>query len=191
MDESVRIGIYDELRAKRDRYVASASPAVVRRILGQKTPVAPLKTPETPIREPSVRYTQAEVDKMIAAAVQKESDRHAAQIEAERLSQLALGPSVGEILAAISAATEYKRDDLVGPKQFKSVTRARMIAYYLLRRLRPDLSLPVIGKALGGRDHTTIISGVRRFNIDRSIPPLSTWLEHEALRPLIAKADGK
>ncbi len=42
-------------------------------------------------------------------------------------------------------------------------TRARMAAYSIAR-LRHKISLVKIGKLIGGRDHSTIIHGIKRCN---------------------------
>jgi len=42
------------------------------------------------------------------------------------------------------------------------IARPRQVAMYLAKQLTPR-SLPEIGKRFGGRDHTTIMHGVRRI----------------------------
>lgn len=51
---------------------------------------------------------------------------------------------------------------LISQKRVKSVARPRQIAMYVMREVCPHLSLPAIGRLLGGRDHTTILHGVQR-----------------------------
>ncbi|MDH7602594.1 MAG: chromosomal replication initiator protein DnaA [Armatimonadota bacterium] len=46
--------------------------------------------------------------------------------------------------------------DLKGPSRTKDVVIARQVAMYLMRQLT-DWSLPAIGRAFGGRDHTTVL----------------------------------
>lgn len=45
----------------------------------------------------------------------------------------------------------------------KGIARPRQAAMYCIRQLCPHLSFPEIGRRLGGRDHTTIIHGVRKI----------------------------
>lgn len=52
--------------------------------------------------------------------------------------------------------------DLVGPKRGKELVFPRQIAMYLCDNMTSE-SLQSIGKALGGRDHTTIIYGIRKI----------------------------
>jgi len=47
-------------------------------------------------------------------------------------------------------------EDLRGPSRSKDVVIARQVAMYLMRQLT-DWSLPAIGRAFGGRDHTTVL----------------------------------
>ena len=50
-------------------------------------------------------------------------------------------------------------DDLTGPSRRQPLARSRQIAMYLCRE-HTDLSLPKIGSAFGGRDHTTVLHAV-------------------------------
>lgn len=54
------------------------------------------------------------------------------------------------------------RDDLLGQSRSRPLVAARQIAMYLCRDLTP-LSLPKIGDAFGGRDHTTVMHGVAKI----------------------------
>ena len=48
------------------------------------------------------------------------------------------------------------REELLGPSRSRPLVTARQVAMYLCRELTP-LSLPKIGDAFGGRDHTTVM----------------------------------
>jgi chromosomal replication initiator protein len=52
-------------------------------------------------------------------------------------------------------------DDLTGPSRRQPLARSRQISMYLCRE-HTDLSLPKIGSAFGGRDHTTVLHAVDR-----------------------------
>ena len=52
--------------------------------------------------------------------------------------------------------------DLIGPKRPKEIAFGRQIAMYLVRELL-GTSLPAIGNAFGGRDHTTVMYACRQI----------------------------
>ena len=52
-------------------------------------------------------------------------------------------------------------EELVGERRTKRVVVPRQVAMYLSRELT-DASLPAIGRAFGGRDHTTVIYAVQK-----------------------------
>lgn len=52
--------------------------------------------------------------------------------------------------------------EMTSNRRPKDVALARQVAYYLARELTP-LSLPSIGRRFGGRDHTTVLHGIRRI----------------------------
>jgi chromosomal replication initiation ATPase DnaA len=58
--------------------------------------------------------------------------------------------------------------DLVGPSRCRQVSQARGLAMYLARRLTTQ-SLQSIGDAFGGRDHTTVMHGIRGTELRRSL----------------------
>jgi chromosomal replication initiator protein len=55
-----------------------------------------------------------------------------------------------------------KLHDLKGPKRHRAVAHPRMVAMYLARRLTA-MSYPEIGSRFGGKDHSTVISAVRKI----------------------------
>ncbi len=74
-------------------------------------------------------------------------------------SQRPLHPD--EIIGATAAASGLSPADLIGPSRRQPLVRARQTAMYLCRELT-DLSLPKIGRAFGGRDHTTVMHALDR-----------------------------
>ncbi len=66
-----------------------------------------------------------------------------------------------EIIGATAAATGLSPADLIGQSRRQPLVRARQTAMYLCRELT-DLSLPKIGRAFGGRDHTTVMHALDR-----------------------------
>ncbi len=82
------------------------------------------------------------------------------------LKDLITDSAAGEITsAAIMAQTaDYfglSIEDLSGSSRSRVLVTARQIAMYLCRELT-DLSLPKIGQAFGGRDHTTVMHANRK-----------------------------
>lgn len=59
---------------------------------------------------------------------------------------------------------------IVGHGRSRRIVRIRHQIMYDLR-FGLHLSLPEIGKALGGRDHTTILHGVRKIEASRALQP--------------------
>lgn len=70
--------------------------------------------------------------------------------------------SAQEIIAAVARAHGVTVGDMKGPRRWITFVNARHHAVALIVRMRPDLSLPLIGKILN-RDHTTIINARRRW----------------------------
>ena len=74
------------------------------------------------------------------------------------------GPEItaGQIMTATAAYFGVTVDDLCGSSRSRVLVTARQIAMYLCRELT-DLSLPKIGQAFGGRDHTTVMHADRKI----------------------------
>ncbi len=77
-----------------------------------------------------------------------------------------------DILAAVAAHYGLELGDLTGPRRSREIAIARQVAMYLARELT-EMSLPQIGQALGGRDHTTVMHGCDKiaalFEKDESV----------------------
>ncbi len=70
--------------------------------------------------------------------------------------------TVEEIQRKVSDYYNIRLSDIVGPKRLRSYARPRQVAMYLCKQLT-SRSLPEIGRRFGGRDHTTVMHGVRRI----------------------------
>lgn len=70
--------------------------------------------------------------------------------------------SIEEIQRRVAEHYNIRLADLVGPKRVRTVARPRQVAMYLAKQLTAR-SLPEIGRRFGGRDHTTIMHGVRKI----------------------------
>jgi chromosomal replication initiator protein len=70
--------------------------------------------------------------------------------------------SVERVISCVSDFYDLIPADLLAKKRTKSVAFARQVAMYLSRELT-DCSLPVIGRAFGGRDHSTVLHACTRI----------------------------
>jgi chromosomal replication initiation ATPase DnaA len=56
-----------------------------------------------------------------------------------------------------------KMSELLSPHRTLNIVMPRQIAMYLCRRMASNKSLPRIGAAFGGRDHTTVLHAIRKI----------------------------
>jgi chromosomal replication initiator protein len=70
--------------------------------------------------------------------------------------------SIEAIQREVASYFGVKLHDLKGPKRHRAVAHPRMVAMYLTRRLT-SMSYPEIGSRFGGKDHSTVISAVRKI----------------------------
>jgi len=66
-----------------------------------------------------------------------------------------------DIVEAVADEFDITVDDLKGQSRARDFSVPRQISYYLICQIQ-RYSLPRIGRFFGGRDHTTIMHGVRR-----------------------------
>jgi chromosomal replication initiator protein len=70
--------------------------------------------------------------------------------------------TVAQIMTTTAAYFGVSVDDLCSTSRSRVLVTARQISMYLCRELT-DLSLPKIGQAFGGRDHTTVMHADRKI----------------------------
>ncbi len=70
--------------------------------------------------------------------------------------------TIEEIQRKVAEHYNIRLSDMIGPKRLRAIARPRQVAMYLAKQLTPR-SLPEIGRRFGGRDHTTIMHGVRKI----------------------------
>ncbi|GGG79301.1 chromosomal replication initiator protein DnaA [Salipiger pallidus] len=75
--------------------------------------------------------------------------------------------SIDEIQRRVAEHYHIRLSDLIGPKRVRNFARPRQVAMYLCKQLTAR-SLPEIGRRFGGRDHTTVMHGVKRIEELRS-----------------------
>ena len=70
--------------------------------------------------------------------------------------------TIDEIQRKVSEHYNIRLSDMIGPKRLRNIARPRQIAMFLAKTLTTR-SLPEIGRRFGGRDHTTIMHGIRKI----------------------------
>ncbi|MSR44310.1 MAG: chromosomal replication initiator protein DnaA [Phycisphaerales bacterium] len=75
-------------------------------------------------------------------------------------------PSIQMIIDAVTAYYDIKLSDLMSKRRHKSVALPRQVCMWLARKYT-RYSLEEIGGYFGGRDHTTVLHGVRAIGLRR------------------------
>lgn len=70
--------------------------------------------------------------------------------------------TMDEIIKRTCEYYNIKQSDLTGSSRMRSVARPRQMAMFLCKKLTRK-SLPEIARKIGGRDHTTVLYGVRKI----------------------------
>jgi chromosomal replication initiator protein len=70
--------------------------------------------------------------------------------------------TIDDIQRKVSDHYNIRLSDLIGPKRVRTYARPRQVAMFLAKTLT-NRSLPEIGRRFGGRDHTTVMHGVKRI----------------------------
>ncbi|HEX3901241.1 MAG TPA: chromosomal replication initiator protein DnaA [Polyangia bacterium] len=96
------------------------------------------------------------------------------------------GLTIEAVQREVAAYFDVKLHDLKGPKRHRAVAHPRMIAMYLARKLT-NMSYPEIGSRFGGKDHSTVISAVRKIERlcgeDSSVRSVVNTLESHLRQP--------
>lgn len=79
--------------------------------------------------------------------------------------------SIENIQKTVADYYKIKVADLFSAKRTRAIARPRQVAMALSKELT-ELSLPNIGDAFGGRDHTTVIHACKKINELKSIDPV-------------------
>jgi chromosomal replication initiator protein len=78
--------------------------------------------------------------------------------------------SIDDIQRAVCQHFHLRTSDLSSKARHKTVAFARHVAMYLCKQ-RIKCSFPELGRAFGGRDHTTVLSAVRKIEGQREDDP--------------------
>jgi chromosomal replication initiator protein len=81
---------------------------------------------------------------------------------AKLIANTPTGLTIESIQREVAAYFDVKLHDLKGPKRHRAIAHPRMIAMFLARKLT-NMSYPEIGSRFGGKDHSTVISAVRKI----------------------------
>ena len=112
--------------------------------------------------ESSIRVLEGYLNRLMAV-----SRLRASEVSLE-LARQVLGPLASEhlvvvedVLRVVAAHYGIRPADIKSSRKSRDISRPRQVAMYLARRLT-NASFPEIGKALGGKDHSTVVKGVQR-----------------------------
>jgi len=155
-------------RAQRGRMSASAlARAFPHR---HPPPVAPVSVTSTLVRAEEVKpKTSMPMEKCIeiAAVALSAVDK----VLTERRRELAFTamqsteisrPTPDQVIEIVALLTDLQPDALKGHRRSRNLAWPRQVAMTLVKEALPKMSLPQIGRAFGGKDHTTIIHAIRR-----------------------------
>jgi chromosomal replication initiator protein len=105
---------------------------------------------------------------------------------AKLIANAPTGLTIETIQREVAAYFDVKLHDLKGPKRHRAVAHPRMVAMYLARKLT-KMSFPEIGSRFGGKDHSTVISAVRKIERlcgeDPTVKSVVGTLESHLRRP--------
>ena len=89
-------------------------------------------------------------------------------------------PGCREILGEVAKKLNLKPEDVLGVKRRPELVLARQVAMYICRR-KLGLSYPELGRAFGGRDHSTVIYAINKIKkllvSNKSVQQLVTEIE--------------
>lgn len=142
-DFETRVAI---LRSKADRAARSVEPAVLEQIAHKV--------------QSNIRELEGALTRVLAY-----SELSGVPLESEMV-EMALadflpveaGLSTEKIVRAVADHFGIEEDQILGRDRTRQIALPRQVAMYLIRE-ETESSLPEIGKALGGRDHTTVLYG--------------------------------
>ena len=114
----------------------------------------------------SMRELEGAVNTLAAVAGARLSSLSVDETQALLGSALRGGPerriTVDEIQKTVAEHFSLKQSDLLSERRTRAVARPRQIAMWLCKQ-HTTRSYPDIGRRFGGRDHTTVLHGVRKI----------------------------
>lgn len=101
-------------------------------------------------------------------------------VPVEKIPRAVRTNNLKTIRSVVAAVCGISVNEMISERRHYPVCRARQIFYFAARELTPA-SLPAIGKACNGKDHSTVLHGIKKVEADREAfePELSrvlTWM---------------
>lgn len=125
------------------------------------------------------------MSRIVAVIVEGEADEATktalrAAMESPEHSVIFAAPQVSQIIGRVAYETGLTAAEITGPRKDARLVRARWAVSLLARRLTSK-SLSQIGRAMGGRDHTTIAEQLKRGDaMLPGDPALAALVQHVA-----------
>jgi chromosomal replication initiator protein len=91
--------------------------------------------------------------------------------------------TIDAIQKAVAEKFQIKQSQIKEKSNTKKVVYPRQVAMYLVKELT-DASLPEIGRAFGGKHHTTVIHSINKIDKARHIDPELNRLIHSLMYSL-------
>ena len=91
-------------------------------------------------------------------------------------------PGCLEILGEVARAMNLRAEDVLGGKRRPDLVLARQVSMYICRR-KLGLSYPELGRAFGGKDHSTVIHAIKKIK--------KILVSDKALQQLVAELELK
>lgn len=157
-------------RAREERLKGKPSAQVID--FGNRVEKVSQEPPE-PVPQPLPEESAADEREQRLTAIEDELHRLRNLVKREITEEAEIAPRdpsppVPVIIRAVSAYYRVAVCDLKSARRTASVVRPRQVAMYLAKTLTLR-SLPDIGRRFGGRDHTTVLHGVRKIEALRKV----------------------
>ncbi|WP_292050857.1 chromosomal replication initiator protein DnaA, partial [Brevundimonas sp. UBA5866] len=114
----------------------------------------------------SMRELEGAVNTLAAVAGARLSTLTVEEVQSLLGTSMRGGPerriTVDEIQKTVAEHFNLKQADLLSERRTRAIARPRQIAMYLCKQ-HTTRSYPDIGRRFGGRDHTTVLHGVRKI----------------------------
>jgi len=95
-----------------------------------------------------------------------------------------LNISSEKIIDAVASSEGLEVGDLLGQNRSAKIAVPRQLAMYLLRTYN-EVSFPQIGELLGGRDHTTVMYGIKKVGDNEKLRKRAERIWRELSQPVV------